>query len=400
MIGIEKKLHNEYFNEHRHKVTKYMFWVNAVFFLLSSSWNIIFLLFDLPYSRANIPALLACLGVLILIKVITDPMKLSSKVVQLIMLAYCAAMLIVVYFESGYSESWSFFLIVPLIAGLYGERKILFYYSLLGLFILTYLSIKAPKSMYMPDNIDISNRILVYFIIASLSFLVLMTLNLIHTKQVSTVITMMENTIKEVVNSFVVSVEAKDQYTFGHSQRVSIYAVALAKHLPDYQEEDLKRLRLSGLVHDIGKINIPEAILTKKGQLTEEEFEVIKTHSVLGARMIERIEGLQALKSGVLYHHERWDGKGYPANRKGKIIPLDARILAIADSFDAMTSDRSYRNGMSLNEALKILAEGAGTQFDPELIDLLQKKAIFEFTKIYKESNDEVKEFETLMDFL
>ncbi|WNF37945.1 HD-GYP domain-containing protein [Bacillaceae bacterium IKA-2] len=400
MIGIEKKLHLEYFNEHRHKVTKYLFWVNAIFFLLSSSWNILFLVFDLPYSRANIPALLACLGVLILVKVITDPMKLSSKVTQLIMLIYCAGMLIVVYFESGYSESWSFFLIVPLIAGLYGERKILFYYSLLGLFIISYLSINSPKSLYMPDNIDIANRILVYLIIASLSFLVLMTLNLIHTKQVRTVISMMENTIKEVVNSFVVSVEAKDQYTFGHSQRVSLYAVALAKHLPEYQESDLKRLRLAGLVHDIGKINIPEAILTNTGKLTPEEYEVIKTHTVLGARMIERIDGLQELKSGVLYHHERWDGKGYPASHQGKEIPLDARILAIADAFDAMTSDRSYRSGVSLNEALQRLTEGKGSQFDPDLIDVFEKRASFEFIKIYKASNDEVKEFETLLDFV
>lgn len=400
MIGIEKKLHNDYLNEHRHKVTKYMFWVNTVFLLLSSTWNFIFLVFDLPYSRANTQALFLCLLVLILLKVITDSMKLPSKITQYIMLIYCASMLVVIYFESGYSESWSFFLFMPLLAGLYGERKILFYYSLIGLFIMSYLSIKVPKSLYMPDNIDISNRILVYIILATLSFLVLATLNLIHTKQVQTVISMMENTIKEVVNSFVVSVEAKDQYTFGHSQRVSKYAVALAKHLPEYQEDDLKRLRLSGLVHDIGKINIPEAILTKTGKLTDEEFEVIKTHTVLGAKMIERIEGLQDLKCGVLYHHERWDGTGYPACRKGQEIPLDARILAIADAFDAMTSDRSYRNGISLNEALKRLAEGAATQFDPDLIALLQKKASFEFIKIYKDSNDEVKEFETLMDFI
>ncbi|MFC0272300.1 HD-GYP domain-containing protein [Metabacillus herbersteinensis] len=397
-METEKKLYEEYLHEHRSKVTTYLFRINGVFLLLSCTWNLVFLLCDLHYSRANLPVLVICLGLLILLATAIRYLKPPTKISQHIMLTYFTGLLIVLYFESGYSESWSFFLLLPLLAGIYGERRPLIYYSFLGLCAMSYLSYRTPTSTYVPDNIDISNRILVYLILATFSFLLLRTLHIIYTKQVNTAIQSMETTIEEVVNSFIVSVEAKDQYSFGHSERVSKYAVALATQLPDYPKEDLQRLRLSGLLHDIGKINIPENILTKTEKLTDEEFEVIKTHTVVGARMVERIERLQALKSGVLYHHERWDGKGYPSKRSGEAIPLDARILAVADAFDAMTSSRSYRAGMSIDEAFKRLEEGRGSQFDPKLIDGLDYVKL-DFKRIYKDSNDPIKEFEMLTDF-
>jgi putative nucleotidyltransferase with HDIG domain len=397
MLELEKKLYNEYFHEHRTKVTTYLFWINLSFLLLSCTWNFFFLVFHLEYSRANFPALLGCLGILLFLRIINHFVKFPSKIKQFLMLAYCAGIITVLYFESGYSESWSFFLVLPLLAGLYGEKRILFYYSFLGLGILSYLSIAAPTSLYNPDSIDISNRILVYIILATLSFFVLKTLHLIYLKQVNLVLQSMQTTIEEVVNSFIVAVEAKDLYTFGHSERVSKYAVALAKAVPECSEECLEKLRLTGLLHDIGKINIPEAILTKEGKLTDEEYEVIKTHPVVGARMVERIERLQELKNGVLYHHERWDGKGYPTKRSGEDIPIEARILAIADAFDAMTSDRSYRKGFTPDEAFQALEDGKGTQFDPHLIEVFQNVKA-EFKKIYQDSNDPIKEFESLTD--
>ncbi|QGQ48230.1 HD-GYP domain-containing protein [Metabacillus sediminilitoris] len=397
MLELEKKLYNEYFQEHRTKVTTYLFWINAIFLLLSCTWNFLFLVFQLAYSRANFPALLGCLGILFLLGIVNHFVKIPSKINQYFMLAYCAGLITVLYFESGYSESWSFFLLLPLLGGLYGEKRILFYYSFLGLGILSYLSFASPTSLYTPDSIDISNRILVYIILATLSFFVLKTLHIIYMKQVNLVLQSMQITIEEVVNSFIVAVEAKDLYTFGHSERVSMYAVALAKYLPECSKECLEKLRLTGLLHDIGKINIPEAILSKEGKLTDEEYEVIKTHPVVGARMVERIERLQELKDGVLYHHERWDGNGYPTKRKGEDIPLEARILAIADAFDAMTSNRSYRKGLTVDEAFQALEEGKGTQFDPQLIDVLQNVK-GEFRNIYQKANDPIKEFESLTD--
>ena len=395
MMGLEKELYDGYLDEHRSKVTTYLFWINAIFLLIGCIWNFVFLLFDLELSRANSSALLVCLGLLLLLGLINRFANFSSEICQFIMLAYCAGVLIVLYFESGYYESWSFLLLLPLLTGIYGEGKILFYYSFLGLGIMLYLSINEPKIHSISSNIDISNRILVYIIIASLSYLVLKTLHDIYKRQVTFVVQSMETTIQDIVNTFIVAVEAKDLYTFGHSERVSKYAVALAKHLPEYRKNDLKNLRLSGLLHDLGKINIPEGVLTKTGKLTEEEYEVIKTHPAVGARMIERIERLQALSDGVLYHHERWDGKGYPTNRKGTDIPLDARILAIADAFDAMTTDRSYRRGFTLDEAFKRLEEGKGSQFDPHLIEVL-RIVKYEFKKIHQEFNDRINEIGTL----
>lgn len=208
----------------------------------------------------------------------------------------------------------------------------------------------------------------------------------------------METTIEQVVKTFIISIEAKDSYTFGHSERVSKYAVELALRLPEFQDKQrLETLRLSGLLHDIGKINIPEAVLTKPTKLTEEEYELIKTHTVVGGRMVEKISGLGQLKPGVLYHHERWDGKGYPTGAKGKEIPLEARILSIADTFDAITSSRSYRPAASVTEAFEQLKKGSGTQFDPDLIKRLDE-VMMGWRRIHKEYSEDLSEFETLFD--
>lgn len=401
MIEIEKKLFEEYIQQHRSKVTKQLFVMIAAFLVLSIIWNLLFLILGLHYSRAKLTPFIICFGILLVFWLANLFLKGPSKLNQYLMLTYCTSLIVVLYFESGYTESWSYFLLIPLLAGIYGEKKLLFYNSIVGLFLLAFLSFKMPDSIYRPDSIDISNRILIYIILSALSLLVLKTLKQIYTSKVETVINAnaMQKTVEEVVNSFIVSIEAKDQYTFGHSERVSKYALALAKCLNEYSIEDLKRLRLSGLIHDIGKINIPESILLKAGKLTCDEYQIIKTHTVVGARMMERIEGLQHLKHGVLYHHERWDGTGYPTKRKGTDIPLDARVLAIADAFDAMTSDRSYRREMSIDEAFRRLYDESGTQFDPHLIEVLEM-AKFEFKKIHKDSHDPIKEFETLTDFL
>ncbi|WP_374067204.1 HD-GYP domain-containing protein [Paraliobacillus sp. JSM ZJ581] len=250
------------------------------------------------------------------------------------------------------------------------------------------------------DFIDVSNRILLYIIVSTFSYLLLTKLYTLHNKQAHTIIHSMELTIEQVVQSFIVAVEAKDQYTFGHSERVSQYAVALAKQLPEFQEEHkLKYIRLSGLIHDIGKINIPEQILTKPTKLTEKEYQIIKSHPTFGAQMVEKVEGLEEMKSSVLYHHERWDGKGYPTGAEGKEIPIVARILAVADAFDAMTSTRAYRDELPIEEAFQRLEGGIGTQFDPNLAQAIEH-AKPAFKEIYYDSHDPLNEFEELTNLL
>jgi diguanylate cyclase (GGDEF)-like protein len=165
------------------------------------------------------------------------------------------------------------------------------------------------------------------------------------------------------------AVEAKDPYTYGHSRRVNIYAVALAEKI-GLSPDEVSALSAAALLHDIGKVGIPDKVLNKKGKLSREDWEAIKAHPKLGANIIGNVPKLAPAVNTILYHHERWDGSGYPEGLKGEEIPLESRILAIADSFEAMTSARPYRPALSLEEVVTELRQGAGLQFDPNLVDV------------------------------
>ena len=165
------------------------------------------------------------------------------------------------------------------------------------------------------------------------------------------------------------AIDAKDSYTHGHSERVALLARMLA-HAAGHDAATCERVFLSGLVHDVGKIGVPEAVLAKPGRLNEQEFEQIKKHPEIGAHILQDIRQMQDLIPGVLYHHERWDGRGYPHGVAGRDIPLFGRLIGLADAFDAMSSNRTYRSGMSRREVLSEVIRCRGSQFDPELADL------------------------------
>ena len=160
--------------------------------------------------------------------------------------------------------------------------------------------------------------------------------------------------------------DAKDPYTEGHSQRVSAYAVQLAEEI-GFSKEEVENLRKIALLHDIGKIGVPDSILNKNARLSDEEYYIMKGHSSIGADIIKNIKTVPNIYNGVRYHHERYDGKGYPDGLKGEAIPYIARIIAVADAYDAMTSDRVYRKHLSSEQVLSELERGSGTQFDPEI---------------------------------
>lgn len=173
----------------------------------------------------------------------------------------------------------------------------------------------------------------------------------------------------KTIKSIAHALDAKDKYTHGHSMRVTLYSLALAKALK-LPENLLEEIETAGLLHDIGKIAIPEKILLKPGKLTEEEYEVIKTHPELGERFVESIQKLKLISNWLKHHHERYDGKGYPEGLKGEEIPISSRIIALADTYDAMTSSRSYREALSHQQALDEIKRCSGTQFDPKLAEL------------------------------
>lgn len=173
----------------------------------------------------------------------------------------------------------------------------------------------------------------------------------------------------KTMEALVLAIEAKDDYTRGHSTRVSEYSMILGTTLKNNGfQVDLEILRISSLLHDIGKVNIPIEILQKKGKLTKEEYEEIKKHPAFGAEIAISLEFPEEITKPILSHHERKDGNGYPLGLKGEEIPLLARIISIADTFDALTTNRSYRNAYSIQEAKEIIIENSGTQFDDELI--------------------------------
>jgi HD-GYP domain-containing protein (c-di-GMP phosphodiesterase class II) len=175
----------------------------------------------------------------------------------------------------------------------------------------------------------------------------------------------LQDLLMGVLHALTASIDAKDPYTCGHSNRVAIISrrLAGAMGLPPAR---VQRIYLAGLLHDIGKIGVPESTLCKPGRLSEQEYEEIKKHPRIGAKILGGIRQLDDVVGGILCHHERLDGKGYPEGLRGDEVPLDARIIGLADCFDAMTSDRIYREALPLADVLQEIRDHAGTQFDPE----------------------------------
>jgi diguanylate cyclase (GGDEF)-like protein len=172
-----------------------------------------------------------------------------------------------------------------------------------------------------------------------------------------------------IIYALAATVDAKDHYTYGHSRKVSDYSVAIAEAL-DLPQDRIATIRAASLLHDIGKVGIPDSILSKEGPLTDEEWEPVKIHPKLGVEILRHIIDLVNCLPAILHHHEHYDGRGYPSGLKGDSIPLEGRILAIADAYDAMTSPRPYREQLSSQKALEELRRCAGSQFDPELAEL------------------------------
>lgn len=164
-------------------------------------------------------------------------------------------------------------------------------------------------------------------------------------------------------------IEAKDAYTRGHSNRVAQCSVAIAKRL-GMDEEEIKNINYMALLHDIGKIGVPDNILNKPFSLSEDEYAIMKNHPTKGYEILKNFSTIPHLHYGILYHHERYDGKGYPVGVKGDEIPYQARIIAIADTYDAMTSDRAYRKALPLDVVIEEFIENKGIQFDPQLVDV------------------------------
>ena len=175
-----------------------------------------------------------------------------------------------------------------------------------------------------------------------------------------------------MMDALVTAVDNKDRYTRKHSEDVMSYSLTISEEL-GFSESEKQIVAISALLHDVGKIGVPDSILRKPGKLTEEEFDAIKQHPMMGAIMVGAVPGLEDTLDAVRHHHERWDGEGYPFGLRGEETPLIARLMAVADAYSAMTTDRPYRQGMQCDKALLILAAGAGTQWDVECVQAFMR---------------------------
>ena len=196
----------------------------------------------------------------------------------------------------------------------------------------------------------------------------------------------LENSYMESIEILRYTVEAKDQYTRGHSERVSDYSVLIGEKL-GLSESDIHTLKIGGLFHDIGKIGVPDAVLSKPGKLTDEEFEEIKKHPTIGAQILSNATIFDDIIPIVKYHHERYDGRGYPEGLVGEDIPYLARIAAVADTYDAMRSKRPYRDALPIDIVKEEFRKNIGTQFDPDIA------ALFFF--FFKNNYDELAQIES-----
>ncbi|MCX6112390.1 MAG: HD-GYP domain-containing protein [Proteobacteria bacterium] len=173
---------------------------------------------------------------------------------------------------------------------------------------------------------------------------------------------------QDIVNVVINALKEKDQYTQGHSVRVIEFSVKIG-HEIGLNEEDIRSLEIASVLHDIGKLGVPDKILKKPGRLTKEEYQIMQQHSANGEKLLDGIKNLEKYKKYIRAHHERYDGFGYPDGLKGNDIPLISRIIFVADTFDAMTSDRPYRKGLPIEAAIDELIKCSGTQFDPYVVE-------------------------------
>ena len=191
----------------------------------------------------------------------------------------------------------------------------------------------------------------------------------------------LERAYLDTIQSLRYAVEAKDPYTRGHSDRVSEYAVLIGRKM-GLPEDEIKTLQIGGLFHDIGKIGVPDSILQKEAKLTDDEYSQIKNHPSIGAHILGEAEAFKDIIPIVKHHHERFDGRGYPSRLSGEEIPLLARITAVADTFDAMTSKRSYRNALDIQYVKEEIERYKGTQFDPKIAEVFLEILNNDFGKI------------------
>lgn len=261
-----------------------------------------------------------------------------------------------VYFLMDETALGGVFLLVPVLSLLFKSQKLYFFSAISSISIYLIFTEDNPSPGKLVILLD---HMTIFLIMVFLIFLVVRELiqnTKTETKQLHTIMSLSR------------SVEARDEYTNGHSERVAQLGQSIAEFIPELNPELVYQ---TGIIHDVGKLTTPDHILLKKGRLTDQEYKIMKNHTNEGASICKSLGIPDEFIKGVLYHHERWDGSGYPRGLAGEEIPLIARVLCIADAIDAMSSNRSYRSAMDFISIRKEIQSGVGTQFDPNIAKII-----------------------------
>ena len=240
--------------------------------------------------------------------------------------------------------------------------------------IFTYPVLKQWHALIVVDNTElfetVHSQLVVNIMISLITFSLILFFYYLGFKNERTYGKKIEEMNIQTVTALATAIDAKDNYTNGHSSRVAEYSRMIAERL-GFSESRQNEIYMMGLLHDVGKIGVPDDVINKTGKLTDEEFELIKNHPVIGSRILKNIKDRQRLSIGARWHHERFEGGGYPDGMAGDAIPIEARIIAVADAYDAMTSSRSYREIMPQKKVRDEIVKGMGTQFDPQFATIM-----------------------------
>lgn len=233
------------------------------------------------------------------------------------------------------------------------------------------------KSGDLTERLSFSKKSDLYYIAASFNTMADLMQNLLleNAKKIDTLEEQnkeLEEMNNNLVASLVSAIEAKDKYTLGHSERVSKCATEIAKRL-NLPEKQINEIKIAGMLHDVGKIGIADEILNKPAKLSKDEFEEMKRHPSIGTWILNTLNLSENTINAINYHHERYDGKGYPLGIPGKDLPIETQIISLSDAYDAMTSERPYRDAMSPEEAIREIKKNADTQFNPKLVEILEE---------------------------
>lgn len=272
------------------------------------------------------------------------------------------------FFYPG-SYIFAFAALVVLVYTIAKYRKNLSRKMILPLLLFTIMPVLTATIHFFIDQYTLTSGSIVAMVVLLYSFSIMDANDIVKTtreKEIKTQKLMLSQTAMALAEA----IDAKDKYTNGHSRRVAEYSVKIAEKYGK-SEEECEEIYLIGLLHDVGKIGVPNVIINKSSKLTNEEYEIIKTHTTKGREILEKISILPNLPIGANYHHERYDGKGYPEGLKGEQIPEIARIIAVADTYDAMASRRSYRNCLPMEKIRDELIKGMGTQFDTKFAHIM-----------------------------